>query len=145
MEDKKFKTYLEKFETEVVIHGIESGKFGKEMMIPIRQGKLDNTDFGKKLGTVFICTTPAAIDYYGFIKKSSGFVSKLDASNSEMQIKAIRAPMVHFASIKIEYVSDLSSDLVEGFPDFKKSLVQLRGFKAKRKMINGDSIKKETV
>jgi hypothetical protein len=135
MKNEEFKTYLAKFEKEIIVQGIQSGKLGKTMMVPIRRGKLDSTDFGKKLGTVFAYAEPAAIDYYGFIKKSSGLIDNF-ASNTEMQIRAIKAPMVHFASIKIEYVSDLSSELVEGFPEFKKELVLLRGFKEKRNNVN---------
>ena len=136
MESSDFKDYLNKFEKDIIIQGIESGLLGKDMMIPIRKGKLDNTKFGQALGTGFEYGEPAAIDYYGFIKKSSGLLDKFADSN-DMQVRAVRAPIVHFASIKVEDVSDLSSELVRDFPEFKKHLVSLRQFKRNNKKKGG--------
>ena len=80
------------------------------------------------MGVVFDHAEPAAIDYYGFIKKSSGLMAQF-ANSSDLQVRAVRAPIVHFASIKVEDVSDLSPELVRDFPGFKKLLVTLREFK----------------
>ena len=138
MDNSDFKNYLEMFEKQVVVKGIECGLLGKNMMVPIRNGRLATTEFGKMLGSTFLYDDPAAIDYYGFIKKSSGMVSKY-AESSIMQVSAVRAPIVHFASIKVENVSDLSSELVKDFPEFKKVLVALRNFKRKDKRGGSDA------
>lgn len=120
--DKHFEQYLDKFEKKVIIPGIEKGLFGRSMMISTRKGKLDSTIFGKTVGTVLDCKEHIAVDYYGLIKKSSSLIEE-GLSN-----KMVRASIVHFASIKIEYISDLASSLVIDFPAFKKTLIELRGF-----------------
>lgn len=137
MNNSDFRNYLNKFERDIIVKGIESGLLGKDMMIPVRKGKLDNTEFGQMLGITFDHSDPAAIDYYGFIKKSSGLITKF-ADSSDVQIRAVRAPIVHFASIKVEDVSDLSSELVKDFPEFKKRLVSLRQFKRNNKKKGGE-------
>ncbi len=132
MDIGEFKDYLEKFEKDIVVRGIKAALLGRYMMIPIRRGKLEKTEFGKILGPEFIYLEPAAIDYYGLIKKSSGLVAKF-ANSTELQVRAVRAPIVHFASLKIENISDLAPELVRNFPEFKKMLVVLRQFKRNSK------------
>lgn len=137
-----FRKYLEKFESKVVVGGIEGGMFDKISMVPVRKGKLDKTTFGDTLGTQFEYDKPAAIDYYGLIKKSTGLVDQV-SSNHELQVRAVKAPIVHFASIKIEWISDLAPDLVRDFPKFKKKIVSLRRFKKEPKPITKEEVSDE--
>ncbi|RLC88832.1 MAG: hypothetical protein DRJ03_00925 [Chloroflexi bacterium] len=121
---KKFKQYLAEFENTVIIPGLRKKVFGKELVITTRQGRLHKTPFGQMIGLEFEYEEIAAIDYYGLLKKSSGFYRHA----SETSQKAIRAHVIHFPSIKIEHISDLHEKLVAGFPTFKKHLISLRGF-----------------
>lgn len=127
MKVKDFRNYLHNFETEVIIKGIEDRTFGKEMMVSARRGKLDSTKFGQLLGSQFEYTAPVVIDYYGLIKKSTGFITKLN-SVEEIEAKAAKALIVHFASIKDAHIVKLAPDLILGFPPFKEYLIKVRNF-----------------
>lgn len=127
MKVKDFRNYLHDFETQVIIRGIEDGTFGKEMMVSARRGKLDSTKFGQLLGSQFEYLKPVVIDYYGLIKKSTGFVTKLN-SVEEIEAKAAKAWIVHFASIKDTHIVKLAPGLIVGFPPFKEYLIKIRNF-----------------
>lgn len=127
MKVKDFRNYLHDFEEKVIIRGIESKAFGKEMMVSARKGKLDSTKFGQLLGSQFEYSEPVVIDYYGLIKKSTGFVAKLN-SVEEIEAKAAKAWIVHFASIKDIHIVKLAPDLIVGFPPFKEYLIKVRAF-----------------
>jgi hypothetical protein len=128
MDDKELKQYLEDFEAQVILKGLQDSIFGRKIMIPVKKGKLDKSDFGNFIGGTFDCNEALVIDYYGLLKKSTGFAVKLD-SYEDVEVKRVRVPVAHFASIKIEHIADLAPDLVVNFPTFKKHLVKLRGFK----------------
>lgn len=128
MDDKELKKYLNDFERLVVLTGLAKGIFGRRIMIPVKKGKLDKSEFGDFIGKDFECKDAIVIDYYGLLKKSTGFATKLD-SYEDVEVKRVRVPVAHFASIKIEHIADLAPDLVVNFPSFKKHLVSLRGFK----------------
>ena len=127
MKVKEFRNYLHDFEEQVIIKGIEEGVFNKEMMVSARRGKLDSTKFGQLLGSQFKYSKPVVIDYYGLIKKSTGFVEKLN-SVEEIEAKAAKALVVHFASVKDAHIVKLAPDLIVGFPPFKEYLIKVRNF-----------------
>lgn len=129
--DFDYKEYLIKLEAEVIIPGIHQGVLCKKRKVPAKRGRLYSSDFARFVGETFEYKDGAAIDYYGYFKKSSGF-SELLNSFEDVEIKSIKIPVAHFASIKIEQISELSPDLVVDFPIFKKYLVELRGFDRKR-------------
>lgn len=121
--------YLGLFEKNIVITGVEKGLINcNEVMVPVKDGKLDSTPFGKFLGNRFEYDKPLVIDYYGLIKKSGGFIDKYN-SYTDVEVRRLKSSIVHFASIKIEDIVNLDKDLAVDFPGFKKYLVALRGFK----------------
>lgn len=125
----EFAIYLERFESDIIVAGFEQGIFkGKKRMVPLKDGKLDSSKFGKFLGNRFDYKTPMAIDYYGLIKKSTGFENKITDMGKDIQIKALEILVIHFASIKMEAISQLNNNLIVDFPRFKKFLVELRAF-----------------
>jgi len=121
--------YLDLFEKNIVVAGIENNLIEvKDVMVPVKDGRLDITDFGKFLNNWFDYSSVLVIDYYGLLKKSKGFYDKC-ASYNDIEIRRLKSPIVHFASIKIEDVVNLDKSLAVDFVGFKKYLVALRGFK----------------
>lgn len=127
MKIQKFRQYLHDFEERVIIKGIEDGTFNKEMMVPVRRGKLSSTKFGQLLGDQFIYDGVAVIDYYGLLKKSVGFVVKLNSVEG-IEAKAAMAIVIHFAAIKDSNIVKLEPELMIGFPEFKEYLIKIRSF-----------------
>ena len=100
-------------------------------MIPVRPGKLAKTKFGALVGSVFDYAPPLVIDYYGFLKRSTGLIEKVDEMRAKLvgrQLRMVKAPVVHFASVRMEDVAIRAPELVAGFPDFKKTILDARGF-----------------
>jgi len=121
--------YLGLFEKNIVVAGIENKLIAtKEVMVPVKNGRLDVTPFGKFLDNWFDYEGVLVIDFYGLLKKSKGFLDKC-ASYEDVEIRRLLSPIVHFASIKIEDVVNLDSSLAIDFVGFKSYLVALRGFK----------------
>lgn len=123
------KEYLNLFEKNIVIAGVDSGvlKLGSQVMVPVKDGRLDNTEFGKFIGNSFDYAPVLVIDYYGLLKKSAGFKSK-EESYQDVEVKRLKSNVIYFASIKIEDIVNLDKSLAVDFPGFKKYLVDLRGF-----------------
>jgi hypothetical protein len=128
MDQNELKQYLKDFEDKVILPGLEQKLFGRQIKVQVKGGKLRNSDFGKFVGIEFSHANAVAIDYYGLVKKSTGFGEKLKGY-SDLDVKAARIPVVHFAAVKIEHITDLAPELLAGFAAFKKHLVNLRGFK----------------
>jgi hypothetical protein len=128
MDEKQLKIYLADFESKVILPGLEQKLFGRQIKVQVKGGKLRNSDFGKFVGIEFEHKRAVAIDYYGLVKKSTGFERKLK-QYEDLDVKAARIPVVHFAAVKIEHITDLAPELLAGFAAFKKHLVKLRGFK----------------
>lgn len=121
--------YLDLFEKNIVVAGVESeALIVKKVMVPVKDGKLDITPYGSFLGNEFNCDNILVIDYYGLLKKSTGF-SDACLEYTEVEIRRLKSNIIHFASIKIEDIVNLDKDLAVDFPGFKKYLVALRGFK----------------
>lgn len=121
--------YLNQFEKEVIVRGFHQKTFGlvKETTVPLRRGKLANTDLGWFIGDEFYFDKFLAINYYGYFKLSSGIYRVVEESEKIFPgIRSVRAPVVHFNSIKIEHVKQLAAAMMQNFPDFKKLIVDLR-------------------
>jgi len=124
---EKMGKYNDRFGKEVIIAGFEMGVLEwRKRMVPLKDGKLDNTDFGKFLGNKFDYEKPLVIDFYGMQKKSSGFFKM--ASQENMIIQAVETDIIYFAKIKPRNIFKLSKDLVPEFNLFKKFLLVLRAF-----------------
>lgn len=132
MENKfDYAEYRDSFEDKVIkasLNHNDHGSVFKKRKVPAKKGKLYNTEFVGFVGDMFNCEDPIAIDYYGFFKKSSGFIEKMD-SFEDIEVKSMLVPVAHFASIRIEIISDLAPELIINFSDYKKYLLSLRGFK----------------
>mgnify|MGYP001371855672 FL=1 len=128
----EFYEYLNLFELLIVENGVKCKEIGQEELVSVRNGKLATQNFGLRLGSNIASPVPFAIDYYGYMKKTDGFYSLVQAlatDHPEGQVKSVVIPVVHFAALKIEHVMKLSADLVADFYIFKQKLLQLRGFK----------------
>lgn len=128
-----FVSYLQNFEDQVIRVGAEKEMLGKEELVPIRNGKLLRRPFGKALGREINCDAVVAVDYYGHIKKSTGFFRYAEQCSADVegQLKMISSVLVHFARIRIEdvYRISKSSKLIGRFPEFKEEMLRLKGFK----------------
>lgn len=126
-----FARYIANLEERVILEGAKQGCLGKVEKVPVRNGKLSRSDFGKLVGVRLQKEEVYVVDYYGLMKKSDGFwnlVSRTREQYSGKQVKSVDALVVHFASIRIEKVAALAPDLVAGFPSFKKAVLDARGF-----------------
>jgi len=123
-----FNEYLKDFESKIVVGGFTSGIFSaKEHVVPLRPGKLSNSEFGQFVGEVFEADDIFAINYYGLYKLSEKIITvSNDAMNIFGTIRSIKCPVVYFNSIKFETVKKLSPELYENFAEFKKYVVDLR-------------------
>lgn len=127
----KFKEYRDKFELEIIEKGIDLGIFTKEKQVSIVKPRLACTAFAKKMGLVSNSYKLFAIDYYGYLKKSKGFIESFHKNRSLMkkkQLKSAGAVVIHFAAIKMEDVAKINSDMLKDFPRFKQIILQHRGF-----------------
>jgi len=121
-----FKEYMRGLEVGFLVRF--SHVLGKVEFVPVREGRLANTYFGKRVGKKFQSDKVVAIDYYGLYKKSTGLLEEI-ASMRGKQVRMIEATVVHFASIRIESVLALAPAQVAGFVEFKNMLLEMRGFK----------------
>lgn len=123
------KEYLRRFENDIVIAGVKKEVIiPKISRVPIGNGKLNNTEFGEFLGSNFEYDSKLVIDYYGLLKKSTGFNERWKVLEKEVDVKRLASPVVYFASIKIEHIVELDESLAVDFVGFKKYLVHLRQF-----------------
>ena len=124
--------YLVALETSVMVRGNEEGVFKKkaEEIVPLRKTKLHFTPFANFIGSEFEFGSVLAFNYYGLFKISTG-TSKVVAECRVAfpNVRTIKAKVIHFNSIKMEHIKELAPDLLPDFPDFKRFLVDLRGFK----------------
>jgi len=126
-----FLEYRQLFENKVVAGGVQLGCLGMMGKVSTRIGRLSAQSFGKLMGLVFESQVSCAVDYYGHIKKSTALldqISRVGRVLPNVQIKMIPTVLVHFSSIRIEKIARLAPDLVAGFPLFKKTILDARGF-----------------
>ena len=99
--------YLGLFEKNIIIAGIENKMLKiNKVMVPVKDGRLDNTNFGKFLGNRLDYDCVLVIDYYGFLKKSTGFINEYN-KYTEVEISRLKSNIIHFASIKIENIVNI--------------------------------------
>ncbi len=127
MDQGRFKDYLTEFEEKVIVQGVEKNILGRPEMVAVRNGKLSKTPYGRLVGGVISTDVLMAIDYYGLTKKSLGFSAIV--RDIDGQVRILESQVVHFASIRIENVAELATELVAEFPAFKHKLLKERGFK----------------
>lgn len=124
---RNFEDYLSCFEQDVIVKGMSNGMFGQIMNIPVRPGKLAESEFGRMLGQEFNADAVCAIDYYGHFKKSSSLLNLIrDRTDRSFHTGIV----VHFASIRAQHVIKLAPHLVTQFDDFKDQVLRARGFRS---------------
>lgn len=131
MDIETAKDYMTRLEQEVMIIGweVEMFKSRPAEVVPLRKRKLHDTDFAKFIESSFKYDSVLVFNYYGLFKLSSGAHEVVENSKVAFpNIRTMKAEVVHFNSIKIEYIKELAPDLLADFPDFKKLLVDLRRF-----------------
>ena len=137
MDSMNFLKYLNKFESEVICVGVKQSIIGKELQVNVRDGKLACTKFAKMLGVRVRSEEPFVIDYYGYLKRSNGFIDLLREEKEAIrnrQIKSMKTKVVFFASLKIEEISEITNSqyLKGGFSEFKNEVLYWRGFGKKK-------------
>lgn len=139
-----FLKYLNKFESEVICVGVKQSIIGKELQVNVREGRLSRTKYADCLGSQVNSDEPFVIDYYGYLKRSRGFVILLGEEKEAIrnrQIKSIKTRVVFFASLKIEQIAEITSSqyLKGGFSEFKNEVLHWRNFGKKKVMEKFDA------
>lgn len=131
MKPDDFKKLIEDFEKNIIVGGILDKRFIKKSNVSTKKNKLLRHDFGKVIGEVVDTRIILAIDYYGYIKKSIGFLNKFESINPRP--KEIRSYLVYFASIRMEDIVARTNDIkvMLDFPRLKNEILILRGFRKK--------------
>lgn len=127
-----FDEYRSEFERRVIVAAVTQGELGVSRDVSVQPGKLDEDEFGKKMGDALDTELLCVLDYYGYMKKSRGFQIRVLTAKRALRdwpIRALEAPVVHFAGVRLELVAELAPDLVRGFVRFKRRILDLRGFK----------------
>lgn len=129
-----FKNYLTRFEKEVVLEGVNTGLFSSVQLVSVKNSVMGKSIFAHKMGSIMPYDQNFVVDYYGYRKKSYGFVRKLKEERETIghrQLKMISAVVVHFNSIKIEDITTLTSSsyLISNFTRFKEMVLEKRGFR----------------
>lgn len=121
--DDTWKKYLIEFETKVLLPMFESGEYEiKTEPVPLRPGKLQDTPFGDFVGKEFNYNSFLSFNYYGLFKPSKEILNtKIGVSKT-----TVKAPVIHFSSVKIEHIEKYCKNLIIDFVLFKKFLVSLR-------------------
>jgi len=127
MDRRAFDSYMTLFESDVIEVGIKRGLFSRQEFVPMRDGRLSRTMFGRVLGTRVRSSHPFAVDYYGLMKKSTGLLAQVGMATG-VQVKMVETVVVHFASVRIESIAFLAPKLVQDFPIFKQLVLQWRRF-----------------
>lgn len=134
-----FLKYLNKFELEVICSGVKQNIIGKDLQVNTREGRLACTKYARFLGLRVNSDVPFVIDYYGYLKRSNGFINLLREEKEAIinrQIKSIKTRVVFFAALKIEEIAEITSSqyLKGGFSEFKDHILYWRGFGKKKIM-----------
>jgi len=126
-----FEKYKLDFEQAIVV-GVSAGLLGSVKPVPVSPGKLQKCRIGRVLGETIAVSTIMVIDYYGYMKKSTGFlrlVKEIAEEQKGKQVKMVSSTVVHFNSIRLEVVARIAPNIVAGFGDFKKAILDAREFK----------------
>ena len=130
MELSRFRILIDNFEKNIVVESVIQKRFSRMAVVATKNCKLSNYDFGKRIGDVIDTEIVLVIDYYGYLKRSKGFLEKMRSKVNPLP-KELRSYMVHFASIKMEDIAAMTSDIsvMLDFPRLKNEILILRGFK----------------
>jgi len=137
MDNSKFHKLVDDFEKNIIVEGIVQRRFCKRTKIPIRNCKLANHEFGKRLGDIIDTDIILVIDYYGYLKRSKGFIHKVKSEDKSYS-KELKSYIVHFASIKMEDIAAMTSNIAVmlDFPRLKNEILILRGFKKPSQIVS---------
>jgi hypothetical protein len=124
MDRPEFLIYMHQLEQQVIIPGWQAGHFGRTIWLPIRNGKLHSSELAQLLGTRFTWPEPAAIDYYGLHKRSTGFMTK--AVRLGAFLTGFDAPLIPFSAVHDEHIKALAPELLVDFSDFKREIIRVR-------------------
>lgn len=141
-----FLNYLNKFE-KVIAAGVTQNIIGKTTLVNVREGKFACTKYARTLGERVNSEVPFVIDYYGYLKRSKGFIILIrdkEEAIRNRQIKCVHAKVVYFASLKIEEIAEVTASqyLRSGFSEFKKLILYWRGFEKRKKIACKQSTEK---
>lgn len=131
MDRVAFQHYQALFESRVIAQGVEKDLLGQIERVSTKPGTLAGANFGKVIGTVLEAGQALCLDYYGLHKFSRGLMELIDQIRCEdrrSQIRYVECPVVHLSSVRFEDISRLAPDLMAGFPQFKKYVLDRRGF-----------------
>ena len=133
MDKQRFKTLVEDFEKNIVVSGLITGKLHhlmKRKLVSTKRGKLSNKNFGKMLGKTINTDTILVIDYYGYFKRSRGFI-KMMKKNGQPYPDELHSNVIHFPSIRMEDIASMTHDITVmlDFPRLKNEILILRGFR----------------
>ena len=136
--------YLNKFE-KVIEAGVTQNIIGKDTLVNVREGKFACTKYARTLGERVNSEVPFVIDYYGYLKRSKGFINLIrdkEEAIRNRQIKCVHARVVYFASLKIEEIAEVTTSqyLRSGFSEFKKRILYWRGFEKRKKVIEEQGV-----
>lgn len=128
MELVEFRKLIDDFERNIIVGGIIDKRFTKKSLVSTKRGKLSKQEFGKTIGDVIKTKIVLAIDYYGHIKRSEGFLNKMNSM--DVLPTEMRSYLVYFASIKMEDIVARTNDVgvMIQFPKLKNEILTLRGF-----------------
>ena len=124
MKPTEFQIYTARFEIEVLMRGLEMERWGTWKDVTVRRGKLAPQPIGKLVGTRFVYPKPAAIDYYGFVKKSLAFMAL--AVELPMEARTLFAPVVSVSTPSTTAVGELAPELLDGFAAWKDHIYRVR-------------------
>lgn len=124
-----FKEELIAFENEVILSCVSKGLLVKKSFVSVRNGKLFSS-MSPLFGYEIKSALEFAVDYYGYVKKSTGLLITIMDLMSEpgVQVSAVSTCVIHFASIKIELIMDVAPSMVQVFPVLKREILIKRGF-----------------
>jgi len=122
-----FQEYRDAFEREIIIAGHEAGMLGKLETVTTRQNRLITTSFGHLMGSELDYDGLLVLDYYGLLKASRAWYRASQEQRQNGQ-RFIKAPVIHFPSVKLEYLAKLAPHLIVEFSDFKQAVLEARGF-----------------
>jgi hypothetical protein len=137
MGNVNFLDYLNKFERVIAV-GVTQNIIGKDVLVNVREGKFACSKYARCLGDRVNSEVPFVIDYYGYLKRSKGFITLIRGKEEAIrnrQIKSVQVRVVYFASLKIEEIAEVTTSqyLRSGFSEFKKTILHWRGFEKRKK------------
>jgi hypothetical protein len=136
MIDSDLLKMVDHFEEQVIVNGVKSGRWDKTVDVPIKNCRLAATDFGKSMGLVVSTDLVLVVDYYGYLKKSKGFLNDVETlRKGDHDSKMYGSRIVYFASITIEDIAAICTNInvIASFPKLKNEILVKRGFWKNRK------------